>query len=1846
MPSKRKRDILDFDPNKSDSSDENFVPGEAGERPRRSKKKQKGPHRSHGTPTKRRRQNRYKGSDIDEDDEVVSDDSLGAPYSEDENDEDDDEDDDAPLTSAAGRRVRKAAVKHLSYRESSEDENEDEDEGNVAAEEESESVDDEDELRPRRKSKSAAQASARSSRPSRPSRSSRPSRIVVLKTSPKKLRERIATATAAPMTRRTRATTEEVDEFMELTNSGRHAKLASSSRSKSPEAYTTLELGRPRRASKGLKKPPAPPIEEATQEDSLARESLADDDVDELGPIGGGDGVEESTLRDSSRIQRRMQRLAAGEDAGDDNDDDDFVFLKDGQHENDPKSGDGNGDSNNNGSGAGAAENDDEGEGEGQIDEDAAEEDVEGGEEEEEEGGGGEADVVMNDDDNDVDDDDEDEDDVKPINRRMRLTRAKAASLAAAKDDNDVAEEAAADAGDEGQDTVGRRLTRGSRLRKAKSLKEPSSDFEPMDDEESGDAEIFDSDESPKKKKRANTTEDDSSQNSRGRRRSTRLKVGSKRSHHESDEEDDVDRDEVAMEAEELRASSHSRPRRRRRRRSPSIVYEETSRRRTTKVVDYSIKPLDQFLIEQEEEADAAQTPARRRNARGGNASTWQRNLLSTFGPFGGGGGAGALIGGPWGTGAAGNVDSDSSDDEMNYRTDGHGAIGGNVGMTPTAGTAPSGFAAPLNLEAITGVSANANVGKIKNQKALADADPLGVDMSVDFSKVGGLQGHINQLKEMVTLPLLYPELFLRFKVTPPRGVLFHGPPGTGKTLLARALANSVGLGGRKITFYMRKGADALSKWVGEAEKQLRLLFEEARRTQPSIIFFDEIDGLAPVRSSKQEQIHASIVSTLLALMDGMDGRGQVIVIGATNRPDNIDPALRRPGRFDREFYFPLPDLEGRRAIIDIHTKDWGLTDNFKAMLAEHSKGYGGADLRALATEAALNAIQRTYPQIYSAPEKLVVDPEKISIHATDFMLSMNRMIPSSERSAAPAWAPLPKAIAPLLSDQLTKIQELLDDVMPRRKKTTALEEAMFEPLQDADHGFGRENMVQEFERSRTFRPRLLLTGVSGMGQGYLAAAILNHFEGVHIQSFDLASLLGDGRPLEQVIVGFFIEVKRHKPAVLYIPNVDVWYNTLPGSAYMTFVTMLKSIPPNDPVLVLGTCECENADIPPAVLRDFFGYSYKNRLTLERPSRESRRNYFYNFLKHAANNPNDFPDPANRKKRVLEELPVAPPPPPRIKTKAELDEELRKDHLLLNLLKVQLQPIMDQIKKYKKFRQPVIPESQIQYLWQEADPNYVQPDLPNEEPRPFMISKDKNGVPGLVEKATSKFYYNLDLSTIEERLSNGYYARPKDFYLDVVSLAKDARNIGDKERLLKANELVTNVEVDVAEAEARLNQVNWDELYQRQLQRAKETEEKALKKRAGLAIFGAATGGGDDADFAPLVTSDVVRDDDGGPTHDDEPLTAQQQMQRQARFQLKPTFAEASSSSPSNGYHHVHLSNGMSVPSAPVSNGGEDAVMMDSPFGATPQKATLPPQWPRSSALDSSTRATAGNTQVSQVSALTELPTGMSPSAVLNEASTTKTSDPSSLNRSSGPWSTQATNGVHGAGANGSGGHGSTVAGAAGGGDAGEGSQIPDTQSIFGSLPSQAPSSNEWVHSQMHALAKGDLDGNNRSRLAGSGPENDSTLAAAAAAAAGSSSSPPQRPSQSQQHSPVQPLGPPPLPPLSQSQAQQTQQQQTQQQQQQQQQQGGSRLSSQGFPISAPDANLDPILDTILDRTSGCTVDQLEQISREIMDYIWITRHERNRARVINNLSKVFNKTLADIEQMQGLASSLSQDKE
>lgn len=673
-------------------------------------------------------------------------------------------------------------------------------------------------------------------------------------------------------------------------------------------------------------------------------------------------------------------------------------------------------------------------------------------------------------------DDDEDDEIIAPAGRRGTRTS--------------LAEEAIPDSQEEPLTRRSGRLRSGGAAR-SKAATEPSSDFEPADD--SVEEEISGSEASPRKGR------DDSDSNTRGKR-------GNKsRGRAASDSEDEIDQDELADEAAELRSS-----RRRRAMKLDSDIAYEVKGTRKRKPVDYVIKPMDAIYAADEDAEDAANEPiSRRRTGKSGANQPWQRNLHTSFGPFGGAD-AHAVIGGPWGTGAAGGADSDSSDDEGLQRP-----VAGAVGMTPIAAGMPAllpGLAQTNNPteagNAVGGVPAN--FGRVKSQKALADADPLGVDANVDFSKVGGLQGHIDQLKEMVQMPLLYPELFLKFHVTPPRGVLFHGPPGTGKTLLARALAASVGSGGRKITFYMRKGADALSKWVGEAERQLRLLFEEARKTQPSIIFFDEIDGLAPVRSSKQEQIHASIVSTLLALMDGMDGRGQVIVIGATNRPDNIDPALRRPGRFDREFYFPLPGVEARKSIINIHTKDWGIDEKFKDNLADATKGYGGADLRALCTEAALNSIQRTYPQIYQSNEKLILDPNKIKVTAKDFMLSIKKMVPSSERATSSGAAALPKVVEPLLRDQLKSIEGILDGLIPIKKKTTALQEAMYEQYEDEDQGFGRETLQQDFEKSRVFRPRLLISGLPGMGQSYLGAALLNHFEGLHVQNFDLPTIHAD----------------------------------------------------------------------------------------------------------------------------------------------------------------------------------------------------------------------------------------------------------------------------------------------------------------------------------------------------------------------------------------------------------------------------------------------------------------------------------------------------------------------------------------------------------------------------------------------------------------------------------------------------------------------------------------------------------------------------------------------------------------
>ncbi|KAI4468268.1 aaa domain-containing [Holotrichia oblita] len=237
-----------------------------------------------------------------------------------------------------------------------------------------------------------------------------------------------------------------------------------------------------------------------------------------------------------------------------------------------------------------------------------------------------------------------------------------------------------------------------------------------------------------------------------------------------------------------------------------------------------------------------------------------------------------------------------------------------------------------------------------------------------DFSKVGGLSSHIKLLREIIIFPLLYGDLYKHFNVKAPRGVLFFGPPGTGKTLVAGALATELSREGNgKVTFYQRKGADILDKWVGESERKLRDLFQQATRSRPSVIFFDELDGLAPVRSQENDQVHCSVVATLLALMDGLDNTSGVVIIGATNRIDAIDPALRRPGRFDRELYFPLPSINARKEILQVHTCSWKNKPNseFLTQMSELTSGCCGADLQALCAEAFLCCLKRLYPNLY-----------------------------------------------------------------------------------------------------------------------------------------------------------------------------------------------------------------------------------------------------------------------------------------------------------------------------------------------------------------------------------------------------------------------------------------------------------------------------------------------------------------------------------------------------------------------------------------------------------------------------------------------------------------------------------------------------------------------------------------------------------------------------------------------------------------------------------------------------------------------------------------------------------------
>src|SRR5881296_3077355 len=265
----------------------------------------------------------------------------------------------------------------------------------------------------------------------------------------------------------------------------------------------------------------------------------------------------------------------------------------------------------------------------------------------------------------------------------------------------------------------------------------------------------------------------------------------------------------------------------------------------------------------------------------------------------------------------------------------------------------------------------------------------------VSYEDIGGLRGAIQRIREMVELPLRHPELFQRLGIEPPKGIFLYGPPGCGKTLVAKAVANE-----SDANFYVISGPEIMSKFYGESEARLREIFQKAQETAPSIIFIDELDAIAPKREEVTGEVEHRVVAQLLSLMDGMGARGNIIVIGATNRPNAIDPALRRPGRFDREIEIGVPDKIGRYEILQIHTRTMPLASDVDLhRLADICHGYTGADISSLCREAAMKALRRYLPEINLEEERIPSSIlEKMEVNVKDFTDAYREITPTAMR--------------------------------------------------------------------------------------------------------------------------------------------------------------------------------------------------------------------------------------------------------------------------------------------------------------------------------------------------------------------------------------------------------------------------------------------------------------------------------------------------------------------------------------------------------------------------------------------------------------------------------------------------------------------------------------------------------------------------------------------------------------------------------------------------------------------------------------------------------------------------------
>ncbi|MFZ9111475.1 MAG: AAA family ATPase [bacterium] len=372
---------------------------------------------------------------------------------------------------------------------------------------------------------------------------------------------------------------------------------------------------------------------------------------------------------------------------------------------------------------------------------------------------------------------------------------------------------------------------------------------------------------------------------------------------------------------------------------------------------------------------------------------------------------------------------------------------------------------------------------------------------------IGGLGERMERIRELVELPLQKPEVFERLGIKPPTGVLLHGPPGCGKTLIARTLAKIAG-----VRFFSISGPEIINKYYGESEARLRKLFDQAQREAPAILFIDEIDALAPKRDQSFGDLEKRVVAQLLTLMDGLDDRGQVIIIGATNRPNALDPALRRPGRFDREIEIPVPDQQGRREILEIHTQPMPLTKGVDLNdMARRTHGFVGADLAALCREAALQALRR----VLKKTPVTQLDSGSIKVGLPDFAAAFREVEPSALRET-------------VISVPNVKWEEVggLSAVKSR------LIEAVEWPLRYG-HLFAQAGL----------RPSrgILLVGPPGCGKTLLAKALATESQAnfVAMKGADLHSkYVGES---EQRLRDIFRKARQAAPCILFFDELDAF---------------------------------------------------------------------------------------------------------------------------------------------------------------------------------------------------------------------------------------------------------------------------------------------------------------------------------------------------------------------------------------------------------------------------------------------------------------------------------------------------------------------------------------------------------------------------------------------------------------------------------------------------------------------------------------------------------------------------------